>query len=270
MSEKNKKIGLSAHSLNLFVECPRCFYLYIKEGFSRPRGPMPSIATGIDSLIKEYFEHFRKIGKLPPFLEGKVEGKLITNFKKTYYYDIENEKDYYLWGRLDEIIQTPNGLYVPLDHKTRASLPQGDPHDAYKLQLGIYSLLLKKENKGIEVDFGYLVYYYPEKSMIDFEADEIKNIINFNFEVKEVKIEKKFIKDVVKNAVECLKTSKIPDKGEKCEYCEWVSKTKKYYIENELNEIKEEEEEKNNAVKSEENEDLEEPEEKEFKDGKLF
>ncbi|MGC8976773.1 MAG: PD-(D/E)XK nuclease family protein [Candidatus Ratteibacteria bacterium] len=259
----SNKIGLSANSLNLFRECPRCFYLYVKEGISRPRGPMPSIASGIDSLIKEYFEYFRKKEKLPPFLEKKLEGKLITNLKKTYYYDIEDFKNYYLWGHLDEVIQLPDGLYIPLDHKTRASLPQREVHDAYKFQLGIYSLLLKKENNGKEVDFGYLIYYYPEKNLIDYNAIEIKNIINFSFEVKEVKIEIKEIKETINKAIESLEIGEIPESGKDCEYCKWIDKTKVYYREKEKKSISDE-----NLVKLEEKIEIEEG--IEFKDGKLF
>lgn len=261
---ENKKNGLSAHTLNIFIDCPKCFYLTVKEGFSRPRGPMPSIATGIDSLIKEYFEFYRKKQKLPPFLTGKVEGKLISNLKKTYYYDIEENPNYYLWGRLDEVIQNPDGLYVPLDHKTRASLPEGIPHPAYQFQLGIYSLLLKKENKGEEVKFGYLVYYYPEKSMTDFDADEIKNIINFSFEVKKVELDIKQIKEVIKNAIDCLDRNIVPEKGENCEYCNWVENIKIYYFENRVKEIKKEEKDaKEEKIDSDK-------EEVDFPNGKLF
>ncbi|MCS7179873.1 MAG: PD-(D/E)XK nuclease family protein [bacterium] len=234
--QNKDKTGLSAHSLNIFRECERCFYLQIKYKISRPRGPIPSIATGIDSLIKDYFEYFRRKDKLPPFLEGKINGKLITNLKKTYYYDIENYNNYYLWGHLDEVIELPDGLFIPLDHKTRASLPSDEPHEAYKFQLGIYSLLLKKENKGQEVNYGYLIYYYPEKKLIDYEAEEIKNIINFNFEVKKVKLDEgKFnldeIKETIIKAIECIETNKIPSSGQNCEFCQWIENTKIYYIE---------------------------------------
>ncbi len=233
-----RRISLSANSLNIFRECERCFYLQIKHNISRPRGPIPSIASGIDSLIKMYFEHFREKNKLPPFLKGKVDGKLITNLKKTYYYDIESNNKYYLWGHLDEVIQLPDGLYIPLDHKTRASLPQGEPHDAYKFQLSIYSLLLKKENKGKEVDLGYLVYYYPEKKLIDYDANDIKNIINFSFEVKEVKLEIKETKEIIENAIKCIEKNKLPDKGANCEYCNWIEEAKIYYLEKSVYEIK--------------------------------
>ncbi len=246
-----RRISLSANSLNIFRECERCFYLQIKHNISRPRGPIPSIASGIDSLIKMYFEHFREKNKLPPFLKGKVDGKLITNLKKTYYYDIESNNKYYLWGHLDEVIQLPDGLYIPLDHKTRASLPQGEPHDAYKFQLSIYSLLLKKENKGKEVDLGYLVYYYPEKKLIDYDANDIKNIINFSFEVKEVKLEIKETKEIIENAIKCIEKNKLPDKGANCEYCNWIEEAKIYYLEKSVYEIKknQDKEEKEEEIK---------------------
>lgn len=260
---KGKRIGLSAHSLNIFIECPRCFYLYVKEGIKRPRGPMPSIATGIDSLIKDYFEYFRKKGQLPPFLKKEVEGKLISNLEKTYYYDIEGIEKYYLFGHIDEIIQLPDGLYIPLDHKTKGSSP-GEPHSSYQFQIGIYSLLLKRENKGKEVNFGYLVYYYPEKKLIDYQAEEIRNIINFNFEVKRVEINPEEIKEIVKRGIECLENDKIPDPGEKCEYCEWINNTKIYYIESKF-EIKKEIVSDTDSICK-----VEREEEIEFPDGHLF
>ena len=262
-----KRIGLSAHNLNIFRECQRCFYLQIKYSIKRPRGPMPSIATGIDSLIKEYFEHFR--GKeLPPFLKEKIEGTLITNLQKTYYYDIENFPNYYIWGHLDEAIKLPNGLYIPLDHKTRASCPKGEPHDAYKFQLGIYSLLLKEVNNGEEVDVGYLVFYYPEKEFTDFDANEIKNVINFSFEVKEVKINTEEIKKIIYEAINCLESKNIPKSGKDCEYCKWIEDIindeniiKVYFQKNHDKEIVDK--------KIYEKEDLVEKD-KIFKNGKLF
>ena len=41
----------------------------------RPRGIFPSLPSGMDRVIKTYFDHYR--GSLPPELVGEVEGKLI-------------------------------------------------------------------------------------------------------------------------------------------------------------------------------------------------
>jgi hypothetical protein len=220
MERRKDGVALSAHNLNIFRECKRCFYLQVKYNIKRPRGPMPSIATGIDSLIKEYFEYYRQKDTLPPFLKEKIEGKLITNLQKTYY-DKKTFPGYYLWGRLDEAIELPNGLYIPLDHKTRASCPE-EVHEAYKFQLGVYSLLLKETNKGKEVDRAYLVFYYPEKKFTDFVANEIKNVINFSFEVKEVRINIEEIKKIIYEAIDCLESNNIPESGKDCEYCKWL------------------------------------------------
>ena len=86
-----KKIYLSPHTLNIYRECPRCFYLHVHYNIQRPRGPMPSIASGLDSIIKKYFDFYRNLGQLPPFLENKIQGKLIQKLEKTYYYDISRK-----------------------------------------------------------------------------------------------------------------------------------------------------------------------------------
>ena len=47
---------LSPSSLNLFLECPKCFWLRMKMGVHRPMGPFPSLPSGMDGLIKTYFD----------------------------------------------------------------------------------------------------------------------------------------------------------------------------------------------------------------------
>ncbi|GAI53572.1 unnamed protein product, partial [marine sediment metagenome] len=48
--EKNK-IRLSPSALNLFLQCPRCFWLEKNKGIKRPRGIFPSLPSGMDSVI---------------------------------------------------------------------------------------------------------------------------------------------------------------------------------------------------------------------------
>ncbi|ODS30309.1 MAG: hypothetical protein SCARUB_04585 [Candidatus Scalindua rubra] len=61
--------------LNLFRNCPRCFWLHYNKQVRRPRGIFPSLPGGMDLVIKKYFDRYR--GKLPPEIEGKVEGCLM-------------------------------------------------------------------------------------------------------------------------------------------------------------------------------------------------
>ncbi|HRR95692.1 MAG TPA: PD-(D/E)XK nuclease family protein [Candidatus Ratteibacteria bacterium] len=213
------KIYLSPSTLNIYRECPKCFYLHIHYGIQRPRGPMPSITIGLDSIIKKYFEFYRNIGQLPPFLEDKIEGKLITILEKTYYYDINNK--YCIFGKLDEAIALNDGTFVPLDHKTRASAPD-KVHEAYQLQMSVYTLLLRQNNKKVS-NFAYLVYYYPEES-------KIHNGISFGFKVEKVETDPDEVIKYINEAIECLESPKIPPGGKNCEYCKWVNQIKEYYF----------------------------------------
>jgi len=71
---ENSKIRLSPSSLNLFLECRRCFWLDKNKGIKRPRGIFPSLPSGMDSVIKKYFDSYRLNSDMPPemmFLAGQ-------------------------------------------------------------------------------------------------------------------------------------------------------------------------------------------------------
>jgi hypothetical protein len=70
----SKLFKLSPSDLTfLYSECPRCFYLKVKEGLSRPRGIMPTIFIKIDGIMKDHFE-----GKSPRDIDPSLPtGKVI-------------------------------------------------------------------------------------------------------------------------------------------------------------------------------------------------
>src|SRR3989344_1807319 len=76
---KDGRIRLSPSSLNVFLECPKCFWSDLAKGAGRPRGIFPSLPGGMDGLIKKYFDKYRALGKLPPELEGKIEAELFLD-----------------------------------------------------------------------------------------------------------------------------------------------------------------------------------------------
>ena len=74
-----QKIGLSPSALNLFLECPRCFWLDRNKRISRPRGIFPSLPGGMDTVIKSYFDTYRLKNELPPEIKDRVKGKLVSD-----------------------------------------------------------------------------------------------------------------------------------------------------------------------------------------------
>ena len=205
-----KTIKLSPSTLNLMLDCERCFWLQIMKGIRRPQGPMASIAIAMDSILKHYFEHFRQLNKLPPLLDGKIKGSLPKEMPKTLYYENGEVK---LYGRPDEYLELPKGEIVPFDHKTKSKPPE-NTHKAYQLQMDVYSFLLEA-NKYKTTNKAYLAYYYPEKCMVH-EGMDVK------VHIMEVVTNPKRVDKLLKQASDVLSMEDDVNPGSNCQFCSWA------------------------------------------------
>jgi CRISPR/Cas system-associated exonuclease Cas4 (RecB family) len=207
-----KQIKLSPSTLNLFLSCPRCFWLRLNRGIDLPSGAMPTITNGLDRTIKEYMNRYRPHGKIPPFLEGKISGKLIEFSPKSLSVNISGN---ILTGRLDECIVLGDGHHAPLDHKSKGFAPKEnhEVHAAYQLQMDCYTLLLQHNGHNVN-GIGYIAYYYPT-------FGELHAGIPFNVHICKLKTNPQRALEVFNNAIRCLQDNE-PKSGENCELCRYV------------------------------------------------
>jgi len=61
--------ALSRSKIDLFVECPRCFYLDRRLGVSQPPGYPFSLNSAVDKLLKKEFDIHRAAGTSHPLLK---------------------------------------------------------------------------------------------------------------------------------------------------------------------------------------------------------
>ncbi|MBI2552770.1 PD-(D/E)XK nuclease family protein [Candidatus Uhrbacteria bacterium] len=240
--EVGRFIQLSASTLSLFKECPRCFWLQLKMGVHRPKTIFPSLPGGMDGVIKTYFDKFRGTKEgLPPEIRGKVEGKLLADQKLLNgwrartgglrYFDKKlNTK---LIGLLDDCLVVtesphpsplPHGgegsskrnlarYYVPLDYKTRGYAPKEDSSGFYQHQLDIYEWLLHEngyKTKGV----GWLVYYHP------IEVRE-NGVVQFEITPKRMETSIKRARQLFENAARLLQSDQSPAHHSQCGFCSW-------------------------------------------------
>ncbi len=219
------KIKLSPSSLNLFLDCPRCFWLEKNKGVKRPRGIFPSLPGGMDLVIKTYFDKYRVKNELPPEVKGRLTGKLLADmsllnkwrsWRATDLCYEDKSINASLSGALDDCLME-DGCYIPLDYKTRGSDLKEDPRKYYQTQLDCYCLILEssgRKTKGL----AYLLYYWPtevsENGMVKFHVEPFK--IETSIESA-----KKIFKDAV-----VLLTHEIPNANPACEYCNLVAARK--------------------------------------------
>lgn len=209
---------LSPSTLNLFKECPRCFWLQFNKGIKRPDTIFPSLPSGMDNILKAHFDSFMEKGQLPPELCNSEcrELKLFSdkellklwrsNFKGIQTRDKEGN---ILRGAVDNILTKGDKLVV-LDYKTRGFPLKEDTAEHYRDQLDIYNFLLRKNNYKTE-DYSYLLFYHPK------EVTKEGNVI-FNTDLVKMEINIKNAENLWKKAIKILK-GKMPRPAKECGFC---------------------------------------------------
>ena len=216
-----KQLKLSPSSLNLFLECPRCFWNSF-NGKKRPASIFPSLPSGMDNILKHYFDHFRKKGIVPPEIE-EIGAKMYSgpelkewqrNFGGIVWTD--EKTGVVLRGAVDEML-IKDGKLIVLDFKTRGFPLKDDTADHYENQLNTYNLLLKKNNRKVE-NYGYLLFYHPKQAC---KGKSCK--IEFNTDLVKMKADSDKAEKVFRDAVACL-NGKEPQPKDGCEWCKYNGK----------------------------------------------
>lgn len=204
----------------MLLECPRCLWLYANENIKRPFGIFPSLPGGMDELFKKYFDKYRRLGELPPEIEGKVKGKLFDDFDKLKALREVNfgkgglcaqfsDLDIELRGAIDELLINDKGEYIPFDFKTRGYPTKDDTHKHYQYQLDLYSLLFEK-NDMKSANYGYLLFFWPK--------GYDKRSASFDTELKKLEVSPKKGMEIL-HRVRSIVDAEKPKSHEKCEYC---------------------------------------------------
>jgi len=213
---------LSPSGLSLFSDCPRCFWLDYNKDISRPAFIFPSLPSGMDRILKAYFDSYRKKGQMPPELFMIKGARLFndkeldvwrSNFKGVRWTD--NEGNLFR-GAVDEILEK-GGRLIVLDFKTRGFPVKKDTHEHYQDQLNIYNLLLRKNGYKTE-DYAYLLFVHPTKM-------QKKGKVIFHLDLIKVKTSPKDAEKLFNKALKVLK-GKMPKASKDCEYCKWTRSTR--------------------------------------------
>jgi len=182
----------------------------------------------MDRVLKKHFDSFRDKGKLPPELKKEIgeekvklfgddesEKELLEawrNNKKGIR--LEDEAGNVLMGAVDNIL-VKDGKLIVLDYKTRGYPLKEDTHEHYQDQLDAYNLLLKENGYETE-DYGYLLFYYPDKVL---ESGEVV----FETKLVKMKANPEHAKKIFDEAI-ILLNGKCPahHEHEPCEWCHLV------------------------------------------------
>ncbi len=217
---------LSRSKVDLFSQCPRCFYLDRKVGIARPPGFPFALNSAVDHLLKLEFDLHRAKGTKHPLIEKYgVDARPVPhedldkwrhNFTGVQY--LHEPTNFLIFGAIDDLWQNPQGEYIVVDYKATSKNEEITElnkkwQDGYKRQMEIYQWLLRKN--GYEVsDTGYFVYCNGKTDKEAFDA-------RLEFEVTLIPYEGSdgWVEDLIQDIYKCLNNDQVPKAGPDCDYC---------------------------------------------------
>lgn len=228
-------ISLSPSKLNLFKQCPRCFFEAYALKCPKPRGIFPSLPGGMDLRLKDFSDNYR--GSLPPNLEGKIPGVLWNDPRMNKWRNWRSGPTYVnekhqvkCVGALDDILLISGHLLAPFDWKTKGSEPKDDGSQYYQNQMDCYDLMVGHQIKntiGLETaGFAYLVYVWPEQIISDaIPSDQLAFGIRFSLTPFKIETSKARAEETIIKGAECLRGER-PDPNPDCDHCVYVENLK--------------------------------------------
>lgn len=218
---------ISRSKIDLFLECPRCFYMDRRLGVARPPGYPFTLNSAVDTLLKKEFDvHRAGKSKHPLMEEYGIDAIPFENEKMDEWRDVrrgitylDEEINLLIMGAIDDIWVNPQGELHIVDYK--ATSKNGEVTlDApwqitYKRQMEVYQWLFRKNGFKVS-DIGYFVYC---NGITDTEAFDKK--IEFEVKVIPYKGDDSWVDKTIKELHHCLLSEKIPKMAEDCDYCNY-------------------------------------------------
>ena len=222
-----KKWRLSRSKIDLFLECPRCFYLDNKLGTKRPGFPSFNLNIAVDELFKKEFDQHREASTPHPIMEQyKIDAVPFQhkdmdtwreNFEGIEWKD--SETGITISGAVDDVWVKPDGSLIIVDYKSTSKdgtidkLGDSPWEQQYTRQLGVYKWLLEKNGLPV-AETGYLVYANASKDEADFGGRLV-----FETTLVPVTTDTDWIEPTIDKIHASLESDEIPLSGPNCEYC---------------------------------------------------
>lgn len=163
------KFKVSRSKIELFMQCPRCFWLDVRLKIKRPDGPPFNINKTIDELFKKEFDSYRvKREPHPIMLDNQIKAipfshEKLDEWRETFVgvQYLHTPTNLLVFGAPDDLWVTPEGEVIVVDYKATSkdkevSIDAGW-QISYKRQIEVYQWLLRQNGLVVQ-DTGYFVY----------------------------------------------------------------------------------------------------------------
>lgn len=233
---------LSRSKIELFMQCPRCFWLGERLQIKRPSSPPFNINKTIDELFKKEFDEHRAAGtphpimkdnslKAVPYQHADLD-RWRHNF--TGIQTLHKPTNLQIFGAVDDIWINQDKELIVVDYKATSKNKEvsidSDWQISYKRQIEIYQWLLRQNDFKVS-DVGYFVYTNAR-----MDSDAFGDKLEFVTKLIPYSGKSDWVDKILAKMKDTLENDEMPPVGEAamggpCEHCEYAKARTKLTLE---------------------------------------
>lgn len=217
---------LSRSKIELFMKCPKCFYMDRRLGVGQPPGFPFALNSAVDTLLKKEFDIHRAKQTAHPLMktygldmvpfDHEMMDEWRENFKGVQYH--HEPTNFIMTGAVDDIWVNREGEIVVVDYKSTSKPSKvsldAEWQDGYKRQMEMYQWLLRRLGHKVS-STGYFVYC---NGKTDREAFDGK--LDFDIDLIPYTGDDSWVEGTLHNIKKCL-DGKIPQSDPECDFCNY-------------------------------------------------
>lgn len=210
---------LSRSKIELFLTCPRTFYLDRRLGVPAPGIPGFSLNSAVDALLKKEFDAYRKKGQPHPVMTANgIKAVPFThpdmddwrnNFKGVQF--LHKPTNFLVFGAVDDLWLNSKGELHVVDYKSTSTSKEISLDDkykqGYKRQMEVYQWLLRRNDFKVS-DTAYFLFANGLKTPRKFG-----NVLRFEDQIVPYVGNDSWVEPTLLKIKSCLDSDQLPSWG---------------------------------------------------------
>ncbi len=218
---------ISRSKIDMFIKCPKCFYLDRRLGVAQPPGFPFSLNSAVDKLLKKEFDYHRSEGTPHPLMKSYgLDAVPFQHEKMDEWRDslrrgityLHKDTNLLITGGVDDVWVTPSGELIIVDYKSTSKEDEvtldADWQIGYKRQMEVYQWLFRKNGYKVS-DTGYFVYCNGNADKEAFDAR-----LEFDIKIIPYTGDDSWVDKKINEMKKCL-DGDMPDPNPECDYCNY-------------------------------------------------
>lgn len=224
----DESFKVSRSKIDLFLNCPLCFYLDVRLGVARPPGFPFALNSAVDALLKKEFDIHRAKGRPHPLMAAYGLKDAVpfshedldmwrANFKGIRH--VHQPTNLLVTGAVDDVWQNADGEIIIVDYKStskeeKVSLDK-EWQIGYKRQMEVYQWLFRQNGFTVS-STGYFVYCNGKTDRAAFDAK-----LEFDIDLIPYTGDSSWVEPTLADIKACLVSGELPKPGKDCDYCDY-------------------------------------------------